>query len=184
MRFKALVIALAMLAGSVIVSWQQAPRAAACSCALGSTAEFVEWADLVATASVRKVDMPVVRTSGEDEAVYTMDLTEVWEGAADPRIEVHSAADGAACGIEGIAEGNTIILFASHEDSVWRTNLCSGTGLHSDTLAGELTAALGSPTQIEPVPEPSGLPGGMTIPLLIIGASGLLAGAIGLRRQR
>ncbi|HMQ65226.1 MAG TPA: hypothetical protein PJ992_02965 [Arachnia sp.] len=32
MRFKAWTIVLTLLAGTVVVSWEQAPRAAACSC--------------------------------------------------------------------------------------------------------------------------------------------------------
>ncbi|MBK7821889.1 MAG: hypothetical protein IPJ61_12650 [Tessaracoccus sp.] len=203
MRFKVWGMVLALLAGTVVISWQQAPRAVACSCALSTAEEYAGWAELVAKGTVVKIEIPANPQSSAADATYTMELTDVWKGEPDRTIAVRSAISGASCGIEGIAEGMVITVFATDDGEGWHTNLCSGTGPEGD---GYALAALGEPTPIpgtaepsspeprptsagpqpatSPEPSPSGDAGGspllegMTMPLLIIAAAGLLAGAL------
>lgn len=201
MRFKVWGIVLALLAGTAVVSWQQAPRAVACSCAIGTAEEYAGYADLVAKGTVVGVEVPENPASSADDATYTLELTEVWKGEPTPTIAVLSAISGASCGIEGIAEGMTITVFARRDEGAWHTNLCSGTGPDGEGLA---IAALGDPTPIapdaRPTPSPENTPkpdettspgppstgqephlddnpGSMTLPLLIIAVAGLIAAA-------
>ena len=212
MRFKAWLIVLALLAGTVVVSWQQAPRATACSCVLRTPAEYAETADLVATGTVVTVEIPANPTSSADDATYTIDLTGVWKGDAASTITLRAALSSASCGIEGIREGMVLTVFATRDGGDWRTNICDGTGLDAEQTA---IAALGEPTPVAQSPRPSDAPPGrgpsgdevsgeptteppqrpdaeeagdvgrhgMTVPLIIIAAAGLIAGALAWFRE-
>ncbi len=212
MRFKAWLIVLALLAGTVVVSWQQAPRATACSCVLRTPAEYAETADLVATGTVVTVEIPANPTSSADDATYTIDLTGVWKGDAASTITLRAALSSASCGIEGIREGMVLTVFATRDGGDWRTNICDGTGLDAEQTA---IAALGEPTPVAQSPRPSDDPPGrgpggdevsgeptteppqrpdaekpgdvgrygMTVPLIIIAAAGLIAGALAWFRE-
>ncbi len=157
MRFKAWLIVLALLAGTVVVSWQQAPRATACSCVLRTPAEYAETADLVATGTVVTVEIPANPTSSADDATYTIDLTGVWKGDAASTITLRAALSSASCGIEGIREGMVLTVFATRDGGDWRTNICDGTGLDAEQTA---IAALGEPTPVAQSPRPSENPRG------------------------
>lgn len=154
MRFKAWTIVLTLLAGTVVVSWEQAPRAAACSCVLRTPAEYAETADLVATGTVVTAEIPANPTSSADDATYTIDLTGVWKGDAASTITLRAALSSASCGIEGIREGMVLTVFATKDGGDWRTNICDGTGPDAEQTA---IAALGEPSPIphSPAANPS-----------------------------
>jgi hypothetical protein len=151
MRFKAWLIVLALLAGTVVVSWQQAPRAAACSCVLRTPAEYAETADLVATGTVVTVEIPADPTSSADDATYTIDLTGVWKGDAASTITLRAALSSASCGIEGIREGMVLTVFATRDGGDWRTNICDGTGLDAEQTAIAALGHLGRATTLQAV---------------------------------
>ena len=58
--------------------------------------------------------------------VYTISVEKVWKGQADAYIEVETANNSAACGIDIPLNGSTIIFIRSDEQSYY-TGLCSGT---------------------------------------------------------
>ncbi|MBB1517189.1 hypothetical protein H5398_14630 [Tessaracoccus sp. MC1679] len=156
MKVKALLVVLAMLAATLMVSWQQAPRAVACSCVALTPAEQADMADVVARGTVVLVERPARPTSSLDDATYTVELTQAWKGDPPGTVEVLTAVDGASCGWEGIEEGMEIILFAQPDGAAWRSNLCSGSGPVTEGITADLTAHLGEPTPVEPSPvEPS-----------------------------
>lgn len=159
MKVKAFLVVVAMLAATLVLSWQQAPRAAACSCVAMSPAEQAEMADVVARGTVVAVDRPARPSSSTDDATYTVQLTEAWKGDPPGTVDVLTAVDGASCGWEGIEEGMEIILFAQADGAAWRSSLCDGSGPVTDDLAEALTAALGEPTAVAPSPGDPVAPG-------------------------
>ena len=152
MRIKALLVVVAMLATTLVVSWQQAPRAVACSCVALTPAEQADMADVVARGTVVLVERPARPTSSLDDATYTVELTQAWKGDPPGTVEVLSAVEGPSCGWEGIDEGMEIILFATSDGGAWRSNLCSGSGPVTEGVAAELTAHLGEASPVEPSP--------------------------------
>ncbi|GAA4895111.1 hypothetical protein GCM10025789_10680 [Tessaracoccus lubricantis] len=172
-----------LLAGIGVVSWHQAPRAMACSCADLSIAEKAQSADLVAEGVVVGVDRPENAVSSADDATYTVELTRLWKGPDVPQVAVLSALEGPSCGLEGISEGTTIALFSRDDGGVWRSNLCDGTGPISESTIGEITAALGEPSALTPrapestTPSPGGDTGSPALPYtaLIVAGAGLAA---------
>lgn len=152
MKIKALLVVVAMLATTLVVSWQQAPRAVACSCAALTPTEQADMASVVARGTVVAVERPANPTSSNDDATYTVELTQAWKGDPPGTVEVLTAVEGASCGWEGIDEGMEIILFAQPDGAAWRSNLCDGSGPVSDEVTAELTAYLGEPSPVEPSP--------------------------------
>ncbi|MDO5677786.1 MAG: hypothetical protein Q4G35_09820 [Propionibacteriaceae bacterium] len=165
MRMKSWLLVLLLLAGVGVVSWQQAPSAVACSCAVMSTAEHGQLAELVAEGVVVGVDRPVDAQSSLDDATYTVELTRVWKGPTDaPQVAVLSAIEGPSCGWEGIDEGMTIALFAKADGDMWRSSLCDGSGPMNEEMSAELTTALGEPVQVSPATANSPAPDGDELP--------------------
>jgi len=189
MKVRAVLVAVALLAATLVVSWQQAPRAVACSCVALTPAEQADMAGVVARGTVVAVERPARPTSSLEDATYTVALAEVWKGDPPATIQVLTAVDGASCGWEGIEEGMEIIVFAKSEGGAWRSNLCDGSGPADDGVAAELSAHLGEPTAVAPSPadEPSG-GGGLADPrlagiiTLTLIASGLGAWFVSRRR--
>ena len=60
---------------------------------------------------------------GAAEAVYRFRVEQVYKGDIDNRIEVVSARDGAACGLE-LPEGERVGLLLHRDGGVWRGSLC------------------------------------------------------------
>ena len=189
MKVKAVLVAVALLAATLVVSWQQAPHAAACSCVQLTPTEQADMADVVGRGTVVAVHRPAQPASSLDDATYTVALAQVWKGDPPATMEVLTAVDGASCGWEGIEEGMEIIVFAKSEGGAWRSNLCDGSGPADDGVAAELSAHLGEPTAVAPSPadEPSG-GGGLADPrlagiiTLTLIASGLAAWFVSRRR--
>lgn len=184
-----------LLAGLSGVSWLQAPKAVACSCAISTPAEQAEWAELVASGTVTDVTAPVNPTSSVDPLTFTVELDRVWKGSPAASVTVSTASSSASCGFDSLEQGTQLILFAGHMDMIgqpiegWGTNLCSGTGQLDQRVAGELTSLLGEPAPPptpEPVPTaPVGQGGiGLLPPLALTAGAALLAGALSYLRFR
>ena len=91
-----------------------------------------------------------------------------------------SAVSSASCGLEGIGQGDRIILFANGSGPL-EANLCGGTWLYDDDTAAELTSLLGAP--MAPLPAPAPAPGAAdltawTIVVALILGAGVAAGAV------
>ena len=145
MKVRAVLVSVALFAATLVVTWQQAPSAVACSCVALTPAEQADMADVVARGTVVTVSRPASPTSSLEDATYTVDLDEVWKGDPPGSVQVLTAVDGASCGWEGIEEGMEIILFAKADGAAWRSTLCDGSGPVDEGVAAELTAALGAP---------------------------------------
>jgi hypothetical protein len=60
---------------------------------------------------------------GQTETVYRFRVEQVYKGDIDSRIDVVSARDGAACGLE-LPEGERVGLLLERDGGVWRGSLC------------------------------------------------------------
>lgn len=117
--------------------------AVACSCEGGTTAELEADADLVARVVVESVTIPDGSANDEQLAAYTMRPTYVWKGDVVSQFKVWSEPSGASCGLEGIAEGQDLVVFAMQEDEGWSATLCGGTAPATDALVAELLDVAG-----------------------------------------
>jgi hypothetical protein len=113
-----------------------AAPAHACSCAMLSSAQKVENADVVVRGTITGLDDP----GGHDSAhlvTYEEAVAEVYRGPATATTFVRSAADGASCGIE-VQEGREYLLFARRVGGELRAGLCDGTTPASAELVAEV----------------------------------------------
>jgi hypothetical protein len=134
---------LLVLAGSMAVV--PAGSAHACSCVSARPAQFVEWADAVVWAEVRDVQTPL---TGNGNARYLLDVQRVYKGEVSGRARVDSAAEGSACGLEGIEAGQHYAFFlAAADDDRWSADLCGGSGFGVDRATLERVAGPGSPAR-------------------------------------
>ena len=113
-----------------------AAPAHACSCAMLSSAQKVENADVVVRGTIAGLDDPGGRDSGH-LVTYEVAVAEVYRGAATATTFVRSAADGASCGIE-VQEGREYLLFARRVGGDLRAGLCDGTTAASAELVAEV----------------------------------------------
>ncbi len=119
----ALLAALVVAGGLVLV----APGPAyACSCVAGGPRQYVEWADVVVWARVDHAQVPPSAIGG---AHYLLDVERVYKGAATQHVQVDSSASSAACGLEGIEEGEAYVFFLQGERPPHSASLCGGTGM-------------------------------------------------------
>lgn len=92
----------------------------------------------------------------EDRLVhYSVSVEKVWKGQADALVDIATALDSAACGIN-LAMDEPVILFAYKSDGKYQTGLCSGTAKTSDELVLWLNAYDG--TTLPKVPTEPELP--------------------------
>lgn len=115
-----LLAALLALAGLVLVG---AP-AHACSCAMEGPRGAVDRADAVFVADVldRSVD-------GRGLASYDVRVQRVYKGEPVGDVVVTSSADGASCGLEGVATGRPRLFLVTGSGSAFAGNLCLGFGV-------------------------------------------------------
>ena len=89
MHIRTGLLALLMVAGSMGIAWQQAAPAAACSCAISTTQEHADFAELVVEGTITEVRPPGgVIVSSSDPTVFTVDVDRVWKGEAASTIEI------------------------------------------------------------------------------------------------
>lgn len=156
-----------ILCAAVLATILASTVAAACSCALLTTREYVEQADVVARVIIERIEPPPPSeiSSSADPATYTLRPTRVWKGGIDGTFTVESAVSGASCGLEFIAEGDDVILFANDSGDGLTASLCGGTARTSDQLLAEVEDVLGEgralsvlPPAESSTPESSGNP--------------------------
>lgn len=126
--------------------------AVACSCEGRSTAENAADADLVARVVVESATIPDGDANDEQRAAYTMRPTYVWKGDVVSQFKVWSEPGGDACGLEGIAEGQDLVVFAMQEDEGWSATLCGGTAPATDALVAELLDVVGPGVAVDAAP--------------------------------
>ena len=93
--------------------------AGACSCAVGDARERLEAADaaIIGTALSRA-------PSGDRTVVYIFNVDEAVKGSFGQTVEVETASDGAACGLEiGIGQQEGLFLSGSQMEG-WHSSLC------------------------------------------------------------
>jgi hypothetical protein len=95
-----------------------AADAFACSCVRVDLVRDLPRADgaFVGTVLERRVE--------RQRAIYLFRVEQVYKGDIENRIEVVSAASGAACGLE-LAVDQRIGLLLTRESGTWRSSLCS-----------------------------------------------------------
>jgi hypothetical protein len=100
------------------VSLALAADAFACSCIQPNLVRDLPRADgaFVGTVLERRVE--------RQTAIYLFRVEQVYKGEIENRVEVVSAADGAACGLEA-AVGQRIGLLLTRGGGEWRSGLCS-----------------------------------------------------------
>lgn len=123
-----------------------------CNCAEKSTAEHAADADLVARVIVERINMPVEGATDGQPATYTLRPTYVWKSDVISQFKVNSEPIGAACGLEGITEGQDIVVFAKKAEEAWSADLCGGTAPATTTLVAELLEVVGPGVAIDAVP--------------------------------
>ncbi|MCA1831896.1 MAG: hypothetical protein ABR552_00535 [Actinomycetota bacterium] len=95
--------------------------ALACSCAQRSIAQQFVAADAVFSGRALTID------SAPDEHTVTFEITGVYKkDTIGPRLIVHTAPDGAQCGVE-FSEGSSYLVFTLTSGATNTTTLCSGT---------------------------------------------------------
>jgi hypothetical protein len=105
------------------------PAAAhACSCAVSSTEQYVENADVVFTGRLTAVDPPPQKPvmSSSDPATYHFAVHSVTKGEVPDETEVTSAVSGASCGLENMTVDQEYVVYATGHDRL-TANLCGGT---------------------------------------------------------
>lgn len=152
--------------------------AAACSCAGGTTAEHAAEADLVARVVVESVTIPEVGANEEQLAAYSMRPTYVWKGDVVSQFKVSSESGGESCGLEGITEGQDLVVFAQQVDEGWSATLCGGTAPASEALVAELLDAVGHGVAVDA--SPGDQPGEWVWPTVTGVAAVVLVGGVAL----
>lgn len=142
--------------------------AAACSCPVGTAEEHAEWASVVALVHVDRMELPNSGFSGAD-VVYQVTASRAWKGDVPLRFSFVSAQSGASCGLEGITEGQDLLLFARlGEGDRLTASLCGGTSAASEALVAEITALLGEGTvPIDTGEQPASALPGWILPVTI-----------------
>lgn len=128
-----------VVTGLALAAFGAAP-ALACSCAEQTTEQAAQGAALVVQGTVASVEQPSDATG---VIGYELDVSRVLKGTGQRHMVVESAASGASCGIEGIEQGDEVVVFADQQAGNWVTGLCDGTAKVSPELVKEVEATLG-----------------------------------------
>ncbi len=151
--------------------------AVACSCAVMTTSEHVDNADVVARVIVERVNIPNMEANEDQLATYTFRPIHVWKGDVVSQFKVVSEPTGAACGLEGITEGSDLVVFATREDEGLSADLCGGTTTANEALVAELVDVVGAGVAVDT--EPDDEPGSWVWPAVTaVVALGLVGGVL------
>lgn len=133
-----------LLAGALVVV---APQAAlACSCAQRSVTQQIEAADTVLAGTVEWTSTDQVTTR-----VYSVRVDTVYRGAAGAIERVETPVSSASCGLEDLAAGERVLLFAQgRHPGRLSAGLCDGSGAFDQAVADQVVAITG--TTAEPPP--------------------------------
>ncbi|HVF52391.1 MAG TPA: hypothetical protein VNC78_02165 [Actinomycetota bacterium] len=119
--------------------------AKACSCAYSDPRDRLEEADgaIIGTFLDRRPatePTPGGETNSFEDTIYRFSVDEVFKGEFGNEVEVHSASNGASCGLE-VQEGQKYGLFLTMAEDAWNSNLCSQTSPEEmRKAAGDLPA--------------------------------------------
>lgn len=177
---------LSVLVTGIVAALLGAGVAAACSCAFASIEEQVEFADVVARVVVEDIDGPANPSSSADPVTYTVAASAVWKGDVQSRFTFTSALSGVSCGLEGIQQGQDLLLFATVEGDALTSSMCSGTAVATEEQVAALSELLGDPAAPvggAAVPEVTGSGGGWLLPAGIAVVAGLGVAAVYVRRR-
>lgn len=186
-----------------------ATPASACSCAGGTTQEFLDRADAVFTARLVSREEPAGPIiSSADPALHVFAVETVYKGTAHEQQDVLSPVSGATCGLELVGDGPFVVFatrstdlggapFATLADDQYAAFLCGGTAPLTPALEAELAEwSPSSPPLTSSLPAPSQearLPGAaeraaaepaLTGPVVVAVALVLVVGATALAYRR
>ncbi|MGZ8782742.1 MAG: hypothetical protein ACXWZB_04510 [Gaiellaceae bacterium] len=106
-----------VLLAVAVASLAFAADAFACSCAPVDLERDLPGADAAVIGTVLE------RRATDSTATYLLRVEQVYKGELDGRVEVVTAADGAACGLE-VSVGERIGLLLDRTGGEWRSGLC------------------------------------------------------------
>ncbi len=150
---RVLIRLLAVLAAAPIVVLS-AGASHACSCLMGDTTQYAEWADRVFTGEVTEVLSSEPKPDGErlsmaESHEFVVAVDEVYKGDATTEVKLVAATNSAACGYETLpGQGEEWVWFAhaaEGREDTWSVNICGGSGPAAG-VAQELVDVLGEPT--------------------------------------
>ena len=140
-----------IVTASLLLAPLAAPQPAmACSCIYYEDANerfqaFYDNADIIVQA------IPIESAYDDGRQVhYSVSVEKVWKGKTDAYIDIATALDSAACGIN-LRLDDRVIIFATNGDGQYSTGLCSGTVPVED--AGDLIAWLNTYGETTKEPE-------------------------------
>ena len=101
----------------------------ACTCAPLNARQTLAEADgaFVGELVARKDPVLTGGVVGPGTSVFTFRVSRSIKGDIGPLVDVESASDGAACGLE-VSQGDRIGLFLTYEKTRWTSNLCHQVG--------------------------------------------------------
>lgn len=113
----------------------------ACSCSGGTTAEQVKSAETVLDGTVAWVaGNGITRT-------YSVQVAKVFKGKAGEREKLVTPADGAMCGLGGLATNKRYLFFIQGEHpGLMQVTSCGGSTPYDAALAAKIQAITGEPT--------------------------------------
>jgi len=174
---------LSALVTGIVAVLLGAGLAAACDCADLSWEEQVEQADVIARVVIEDIGDPV---SPGDPVTYTVAASTVWKGDVESRFAFMSYLDGASCGLEGLQQGQDLLLFAIDGEGGLGASSCGGTTVATEEQVAALTDLLGDPAPPvggAAVPEVTGSGGGWLLPAGIAVVAGIGVVAVYVRRR-
>jgi hypothetical protein len=141
--------------------------ACACSCAMVTSEESLDQAEMAFVGVVTRIDRPVFGGYTGQPLKVTLAVSEVYKGrdVVTERFEVTTASDGAACGYDFV-EGRRYLVFASTWEGTVNTGLCSG---NRDLALESNPYASGS------FPRPGGPSGWWTTTATVAASAGIVA---------
>ena len=114
-RMRRIVVVACLFACGLAV---QVDSASACSCALGDPRRALALADAAF------IGVLIDKREAGQAATFTFRVSETVKGKLGATVEVDSAADGAACGIE-VKQGGSIGLLLDRSGERWTSSLCA-----------------------------------------------------------
>lgn len=150
-----LLAALALAATSLVVLGTTGTPAYACSCVSPDLRAHVEGADAVFTGSVVETVEPGRLTGA---VLYEVEVDAVHKGDVPAVVTLSTSAQGTACGLPGLPEGERLLFFGiapegfpddPHSDgrADYAVNSCNGTGETDERELSRVAALAGEPRE-------------------------------------
>lgn len=143
-----------------------ASPAHACSCAMGETKDYVEWADAIFTGNLVEVDAPDPDDAGSapggDDVTMLVAVDEVFKGKAPAQVEVGTRSGGASCGIAPPPVGGDPWLWFVFvtDEGAYSATICGGSAPADDKVLTQVVDLVGpgSTPEADPDPDSEGTP--------------------------